>query len=160
MKMQYTAIPFAIVLLIGCSQSEPKEQQDFNSGQIASEITQMLNDYHAAIKKDGLMAEFKYLDSSPDFFWVPPGYQSALSYDSVRTILEANAKANVAIILSWDTLQIFPLSNTLATYSGIVNGAFTDTAHHTTRISMIESGTLIRREDGWKLLCGQSAVLQ
>ncbi len=120
----------------------------------------MLNDYHAAIKKDGLIAEFNYLDDSLDFFWVPPGYQSALSYDSVRTILEANAKAFKSTDLSWYTLEVFPQSNSLATYTGIVKGTMTDTANQTTNVSIIESGTLIKRENGWKLLCGQAGEMK
>ena len=82
---------------------------------------QMLKEYHAAIEKDGLTAEFQYLDHSADFFWVPPGYTSALTYDSVRTILTQNAKGFSAITFEWDTLQIFPLSEEIANYSGVVS---------------------------------------
>ncbi|MDA0194546.1 MAG: nuclear transport factor 2 family protein [Bacteroidetes bacterium] len=126
---------------------------------IVQNVTQMLNDYHKDIGQKGLTAEFDYLDQSADFFWVPPGYEIALSYDSVRNILEGSAKAVRSIEFHWDTLQIFPLSNEIANYSGIVSSLMIDTAGIESKRSMIESGTIIKRENGWKLLSGQSRVL-
>lgn len=120
----------------------------------------MFNNYHNDIKKDGLTAEFKYLDHSSDFFWVPPGYSSALTYDSVNSILMTNAKLYSEILFEWDTLQIFPLTKEIANYSGIVKGTMTDTSGIETSVLIIESGTVIKRPDGWKLLSGQSAILE
>ena len=111
------------------------------------------------IRQDGLTAEFKYLDQSTDFFWVPPGDKSSLSYDSVRKILESNAKSFQAIEFNWDTLQVFPLSDKIANYSGIVKGSMIDTSGIKSSVLIIESGTVIKRSDGWKLLSGQSAIL-
>ena len=119
----------------------------------------MLDNYHDDIKKGGLTAEFKYLDDSEDFFWVPPGYESALTYDSVKTILETNASNFRNVEFHWDVLQIFPLTNEIVNYAGIVGGQLTDTSNNSIIVSIIESGTLIKRHDGWKLLSGQSANL-
>ena len=47
---------------------------------VTKEVKQMLGSYYADIKKDGLTAEFNYLDNSVDFFWMPPGYKSSISY--------------------------------------------------------------------------------
>ncbi|MDY8137677.1 hypothetical protein [Aquimarina sp. 2201CG5-10] len=131
----------------------------FDKAKISEETRQVLLDYHIAMNKDGLMAEFAYLDDSSDFFWVPPGYTSALNYDSVETILKQNAKTLKQVTFKWDTLQIFPLSNVIANYTGIVNGQMIDTSGIKSKVSIIESGTLIKRDDGWKLLNGQSAIL-
>ncbi|MBK8192148.1 MAG: nuclear transport factor 2 family protein [Lewinellaceae bacterium] len=90
---------------------------------------------------------------------MPPGYTSALTYDSVRAILTANAKGFRSIDYQWERVQINPLSPDLAAYTGIVSGATVDTAGTTTRMVLAESGVVIRRKDGWKLLCGQSAHL-
>jgi hypothetical protein len=147
------------ILVLSCVKRERSIPDNFDSHKTSAEIREMLDAYHSDMTREGLMAEFKYLDSTDTFFWVPPGYQSALDYDSVRAILEANARAYRSVVFSWDTLQIFPLSNTIATYSGIVNGEMTDTTEQKIRVSIIESGTIIKRADGWKLLCGQSAVL-
>ena len=126
---------------------------------VTQEVEQMLSNYHDDIAESGLTAEFKYLDQSDDFFWVPPGYNSALSYDSVKTILEKNALTIESISFQWDTLRIFPLSHEIANYTGIVVGQMIDTSDVASRVSIIESGTLIRRKSGWKLLSGQSAIL-
>jgi len=137
----------------------PKDSNELDKEAVIGEVKQMFDNYHSDIKKEGLTAEFKYLDKSSDFFWVPPGYNSALTYDSVKTILEKNAKGFNDVEFSWKTLQIFPLTNQIANYSGIVNGILTDTSGTKNTVSIIESGTIIKRQDGWKLLSGQSASL-
>ena len=149
-----------LLILISCGDKQEQDQDVLDKKQITGEIKQMLSNYHADVARDGLTAEFKYLDQSSDFYWVPPGYKSALNYNAVRTILEQNAKSLRKAIFHWDTLQIFPLSNDLANYTGIVNGFMVDTAGIESNISIIESGTIIKRKDGWKLLSGQSAVLK
>ena len=57
------------------------------------------------------------------------------------------------------SVRIDPISQDPAIYTGTLAGALTDTSGQVTTLSMIETGTVIRREDGWKLLNGQSAVL-
>ena len=147
-----------ILLTTLCTQTETFSES--SKEQVASEVIEMFNKYHSDIKADGLTAEFNYLDSSADFFWVPPGYASALSYDSVRTILRSNAVLFQSVEFSWEALQVFPLSDQIATYAGIVKGVLTDTAGVMTEIRIIESGTVIKRINGWKLLSGQSAALE
>jgi len=119
----------------------------------------MLEDYFAAISEAGLRAEFDYLDQSSDFFWVPPGFNSAISYDSVETILEMNADSFKKVQFYWATLRILPISKDIANYTGIVGGAITDSKDSINAVHMIETGTVIRRENGWKILSGQSRNL-
>jgi len=148
-----------ILIIISTVSCQKKMANTFNKKKITEDIELMLQLYHSDIREDGLLAEFNYLDKSDDFFWVPPGYNSSLSYDSVETILRMNAQALSSVEFSWDTLNIYPLSNKIATYSGIVSGVMIDTAGNELRMSIIESGTLIKRNSGWKLLSGQSAVV-
>ena len=145
-------------MLISCDGT--KNPNDLNMSQTIEDIHQMLDAYHKDISEEGLTAEFKYLDKSSDFFWVPPGYNTALTYDSVKNILETNSKAFHSVKFQWDTLQIFPLTNEIANYSGIVSGLMIDTAGIESNVSIIESGTIIKRENGWKLLNGQSRLLE
>ncbi len=140
----------------------PREPQPFTEkdrAAIVREVETMFNNYFQAIKKNGLTAEFSYLDASDDFFWVPPAYTSALSYDSVRTIVLENASAFRRIDYQWESVRINPLSPELAAYTGIVSGTLLDTTGTATQLRMTESGVVIRRLDGWKILCGQSAHL-
>ena len=148
---------FIGLLFIIHSCTAPKTSEVVNKAKIDQEVRLMFDNYHKDIAKGGLLTEFKYLDNSEDFFWVPPGYYSPLSYDSVRLILIENDKALEALNFRWDTLRIIPLSNNLASYTGIVVGETQDTTGMIYPVSIIESGTVIRRTDGWKLLCGQSA---
>lgn len=146
-----------IASLTSCSQTKSLTEEE--KVEITGDVKAMFNDYHRDILADGLIAEFKYLDKSSDFFWVPPGYESSLSYDSVKSILETNNKSLQSVDFSWESLQVFPLSIDIANYTGIVKGIMTDTAGVRSRMRVIESGTVIKREDGWKILSGQSAVL-
>jgi len=155
--MKNFALP-TLLFTLSCTQPIPLSESE--KGQVTSEVIDMFDNYHADIKAGGLTAEFAYLDSSADFFWVPPGYKAALSYDSVKTILEGNALLFQEVDFRWDTLQVFPLSNEIATYTGIVKGEMTDTTGVVAKMRLIESGTLIKREGDWKLLSGQSAVLE
>ena len=155
---RYYLAGIIILLLNACVQTEKLNSSEKEL--VVADVREMFNYYHSDIGKNGLTAEFKYLDKSPDFFWVPPGYNSALTYDSVHTILVNNAILFREIIFEWDTLQVFPLTNEIANYSGIVKGSMTDTSGIVTSVFIIESGTVVRRSDGWKLLSGQSAVLE
>jgi hypothetical protein len=123
------------------------------------EVIQMLNDYHEAISKESLLGEFAFLDSTDQFFWVPPGYTNALTYEEVALFLRKNSANFSKIDFNWDQLEVYPLSNEIATYTGILSGTMTDTSGQISPVKMIESGTLIKRKDGWKLLCGQSRDL-
>lgn len=149
-------------LLTSCQQKEesvPLSSVPLNKEQVEQEVRSMLSQYHHDIAEEGLLAEFKYLDSSADFYWVPPGYRSALTYDSVRTILEQNAPGLRSAEFNWETLQVFPLTNEIANYTGIVHSQMTDTPGVDSEVRIIESGTLIKRGKQWMLLSGQSAVL-
>ena len=151
-----------IVIFLGLCASckEPQPPKEWSRAKVTDQVVQMLLDYHEAIAEDGLMAEFRFLDDSANFFWVPPGYNTPLDIDSVRTILTQNARGFTAINFEWESLEIFPLSEDIATYTGIVSGSMTDTAGLVIHPRIIESGTLIKRDDGWKLLSGQSANLE
>jgi len=127
---------------------------------IIQQIRQTLDDYVKDVKSGGLTAEFKYLDSSVDFFWVPPGYQSAISYDSVASVLKQNAPKFKLVDNSYDSLRIIPLTRNLASYTARVSSTMTDTAGVVSKTSLVETGILIRRKDGWKLLNGQTAVIK
>jgi hypothetical protein len=127
---------------------------------IISEVKSTLKNYHEDVNRYGLTAEFDYLDNSDDFFWVPPGYKSQLSYDSVQSILKRAAPAFTSIKNSFDTLAIFPLSKDLASYTGRIISVSTDTSGKATTMILIETGIMVKRKEGWKLLEGQTSVIE
>ncbi len=147
----------SIFTLSACSHAPEQAIRDHS--QTKAEVLEMFDNYHRDISQKGLKGEFKYLDNTEDFFWVPPGFTSALSYDSVRGIVEQNAGMFQSVKFQWDTLQLFPLSDQIVNYTGISSGTMVDTAGNTMEISLIETGIVIKREDGWKLLSGQTANL-
>jgi len=145
------------VLVPGCG--NPGELGIQERETISREVRTMLHNYFDDIRSGGLMAEFKYLDESEDFFWVPPGYASALTLDSVRTILQLNSEMSQSFDFIWEELRVVPLEAGTAAYTGIVAGTITDSTGAESRTRIIETGVVIKRADGWKILCGQSRSL-
>lgn len=145
-------------LLTALSCEQPKTITKDEKIEISDNVRQTLTDYFDDIRESGLTAEFKYLDNSTEFFWTPPGYSSSISYDSVVTILNHNAPLYQSIDNQWDTLRITALTKELAVYTGRLRSTMTDTSGQVFKIKLVETGFLIKRHDGWKLLCGQTAT--
>ncbi len=125
----------------------------------AFEARTMLQDYQAAVREGGLLAEFEFLDSSKDFFWIPPGATAAKDFATVKAEITANAKGLDSISCEWTSLEIHPLTVQIMTYAGKMTAFSISEAGDTSSAKLIESGTLVRRANGWKLLSGQTSVV-
>ncbi|MDO5969007.1 hypothetical protein Q4Q35_04230 [Flavivirga aquimarina] len=156
MKLIWTTSLLLTVIFNSYSQ---KPLSSESKDAISLEIKQMFNNYHSDITKKGLTSEFKYLDASSDFFWVPPGHEKALDYDTIKSMLIANSKIINFIEFSWESIKIIPLTKKIANYTGIVKCVQVDANANAVTFKLIESGTLIKRKDGWKFLNGQSRNL-
>lgn len=148
-----------VAVLPWCACQKADTLSDGEKEAIRSRVKQTLNDYYDAIRAGGMMAEFDYLDNSYEFYWVPPGYSSWISYDSVAAVLKMNSPAFSSVDNVWDTLRIDPLTHEYATYSGTLRSTMTDTAGIVTEVAAIETGVVVKRKDGWKLLRGQTTAL-
>ena len=103
----------ALILIIVFGYGPSCQTHPYQKDEVRSSAEAMLHAYHDAIAERGLRAEFDYLDDSPEFFWVPPGYTRALDYDSVRTILESNAGLFRSVEFHFETLEVFPLTENI-----------------------------------------------
>jgi hypothetical protein len=152
-----------VLAVITCSLMASCQQQTELSTSQKKEIEQSvrstLTQYNMAIHEKGLNAEFAYLDSSLDFFWVPPGYATALTYDSVSAIIHRNANSFRSVDNKFSSLNIYPLSEQLCSYTGTITSLVTDAAGSTNKFDLVETGLMIKRPGGWKLLNGQTAVI-
>ena len=156
MRMKNFIAILLIVPVTACTRDAALTARD--KERVAEEVRETLLDYFGAIKQEGLMAEFKYLDNSKDFYWVPPGYGAAITYDSVAAVLTKAAPRYTSVDNTWDTLQIDALSMNLARYTGRLRSVMRDTSGNVSAHSLAESGIAIRRDDGWKLLSGHTSV--
>jgi hypothetical protein len=147
-----------IILFWGCKGEQSRLSTD-EAQKVESEVRQLLDQYLEAIRKGGITAEFQFLDHSSDFFWVPPGYHTPISYDSVAAVLTINAPRFVSVENTFDTLRIIPLTTALATYTAKLRSVMKDTAGNVSSLQLIETGVVIKRRDGWKLLSGQTSLL-
>ncbi len=144
----------SFILFMSCREHKQTEDQ---KKEITSEIKMMMNNYYNDIKSSGLLAEFKYLDSSKDFSWTPPGFSGTISF--VAHLLRSNAVAFKVIKNSWHSLEIQVLSDKQASYNGIITSTVTDTSEKITHTILFEKGIVIKRKDGWKLLSGKTIIL-
>ncbi len=155
--MKTTAIVAILFLMLCCTHSPVFMEKD--KTEVVDAVRLTLNNYYSDVKKNGLTAEFRYLDSSKEFFWVPPGYTGAISYDSVVAVLKQNAANYRSINNTIDTLKINPLNRETAIYTGRIHSAMTDTSGKTAAFFLLETGVMIKRTDGWKLLSGHTSIL-
>lgn len=125
---------------------------------VEEEVRAMFQAYGDALRRDGLLGELPYLDTSAAFFWVPPGYAGPIGIDSVRAVLQRNAPSLQSLDPQWQDLQVNALSDTLAVYTGRLHSIAVSKEGDTTRSELLETGIVVKRADGWKLLCGQTAV--
>ncbi|HYD21765.1 MAG TPA: hypothetical protein VEB40_09845 [Flavipsychrobacter sp.] len=149
-------ISFIFLFLASCGNRSPLTKAE--QRQVAAEVEQMIQRYSEDIKENGLLAEFRYLDSSADFYWIPPGYNDSIAYDSVAAILKRNAPRFRSINNVYDSLEILPISNTSAMYTATVHSTKTDTSGKTTSHMLFENAMVVKRTDGWKLLAGKTTV--
>ena len=148
----------AFVALGACRPPSPSLTSE-EQAIITDEVSETIRNYYADVRANGLLAETNYLDSSEHFFWVPPGYSSAISYDSVLGVLKQKAVMFRSIDNRLDTLRVVPLSLDLATYSARIHSRMVDTSGGESAFTLMETGLFIRREQGWKLFSGQTAIL-
>lgn len=146
-----------ILLVASCNQSSTITESE--KAKIIAEVRSTLDQYYNDIRKSGLTAEFQYLDNTKEFYWTPPGYPQSISYDSVAAILSQNSSKYKLIDNSFDTLRIIPLNEEYATYTGRLRSTMTDTAGIVTTFSLVETGVLVKRKDRWKLLSGQTSIV-
>jgi hypothetical protein len=125
---------------------------------VTDSVRTTLTRYYEDIKREGLLAEFKYLDSSADFHWLPPGYAQPITYDSVANFIRAAAPLYKAIDIKWNRLDIGPVSSDTASYEGELRSSMTDTSGKTNAVTLTEKGRVIKRKDGWKLLDGETRI--
>jgi hypothetical protein len=148
----------ALLLLFSCDQSG--KQGAGNDNKALTEIKTTIDNYYNDIRREGLLAEFKYLDSSAQFFWVPPGYLNYANYDSIAAAIRRNAASLKSVDNRYDSLLIIPLTNDYAQFVMRTISTAVDQAGDTSRTAFIETGVMVKRKDGWKFLSGQTSILQ
>ncbi|MFI5152328.1 MAG: hypothetical protein ACHQET_03285 [Chitinophagales bacterium] len=156
--MRHYALLLIVFALFFSCQEAAKQKTNADSN-VAQEVRKALEDCSNAVQMGGVTAEFKWLDSSADFFWIPPGFKSPLTFDSVALIMRRNAGLFRHIEEKWDLLEIQPLNNEYAVFTGRIISRTTDTANHVQEHQLVETGIMVKRSDGWKIHCGQTSLL-
>src|SRR5688572_9650058 len=160
--MKFINAIFYVIILASFVTSGCKTENDLSEKEanvIREEIMNTLQQYHRDIEKEGVLAELKYLDSTKQFSWMAPGFNSALNYDSVVSILKIMQPLYSKIQHSWDSLTVTPQSESEAIYAGTIHSILTNQQGQSDTMKLKEEGVLVRRNDGWKLLTGKTRLI-
>lgn len=153
-------LPALIVYFLIFSCKESVELSTNERNKIKSEVIKTLENYSNDVNFNGLRAEFKYLDSSSSFYWIPPGYISAVSYDSVKKILIATDPTLRAINNRYVDILVDPLSSLYASYKARVISHTEDTAGKIYDVQMLETGVMRKEKNNWKLMNGHTSMME
>jgi hypothetical protein len=154
--MKNFLIALNLFLLFSCAQNENGAVND----DLQKEIKSTIDNYYNELRKEGLVAELKYLDSSNRFFWVPPGYLNYANYNVIAAAIKRNAASLKSIDNRYDSLLIIPLTNDYAQFVMRTISTTIRADGDSIKSAFIESGVMVRRKDGWKFLSGQTSLLQ
>ena len=142
---------------VSCNQNDNKA---VNTDDSRNEVKSTIDNYYNDLRKEGLVAEFKYLDSSNQFFWVPPGYMNYANYNVIAAAIKRNAALLKSIDNRYDSLLIIPLTKEYAQFVMRTISTTIRANGDSIKSAFIESGVMVRRKDGWKFLSGQTSILQ
>ncbi|HZV70453.1 MAG TPA: hypothetical protein VFG10_12945 [Saprospiraceae bacterium] len=159
---------YSILLLLGIiSCAKPagelppsSELSETEKAAISEQVKEMFTNYYAAIKKDGLTAEFDYLDHSSSFNWLVPGATRPITYKEAEQGVNEQAQLFSSIDNKWNSLYVYPLKSDIAFYTGEMASTVADKSGNRSTYTVVESGVVIKRPDGWKLLNGQTTSIK
>lgn len=149
----------AVFCLFSCQQVD-KNFTDEDKKQVEVEVNEMFAAYNKAVNEQGIVGELPYLDSSAEFFWVPPGYDGPINYAEVVSHAQQATAKFKRVKVAWQDLKIYPKTKDLAVYTGTLEFNTEDTAGITSHAILLETGVIVKHTDGWKLQSGQTALKQ
>lgn len=150
---------FVLTLVAFLFSCHPDDRSANGNNSVRGQVKSMIDNCYSDIRKQGLLAELKYLDSSKEFFWIPPGYLNYVSYDSIAAAIRRNAASLKSIDNHYDSLLVIPLPGNHAQFAMRTVSLSVDAEGDTTQTAFIESGVMVKRGDQWKFLSGQTSIL-
>jgi len=117
----------------------------------------MMKSLVSDLNTDGIQSQLKYLDNSDKFQYTFLNSGKIYDYEELKKQLEISSSTDYKVNLSFDEFKITPLSDKLVSYSLILSG-YERIDGQNSDISLVETGTLIRRNDGWKIINAQTTV--
>ena len=155
MKMKKLLIISIALICFSCDYNQ--EKNEFPKTQIKEEISIMMRNFVDDLNKSGVNSQIKYLDNSEDFRWTYSNERKIYQFNDLVKKFNNSKIEDYDVHLSFDELQIIPISENIANYNLKLSG-YTKNEGKNTDISILESGTLIKRNDEWKFLNMQTAT--
>ena len=126
---------------------------------IRDSVTQLKYRVWDEIRAKHLEAALNLFDDSPDFFWVFAPDTTMVSYDVFVARLKGAFRDYRSIDVVWDRMHVEPLTNEYAEYTGKYHATYTDASGKIFKATGLETGIVVHRSSGWKILNGQTYEL-
>ena len=95
-------------------------------------------------------------DDSPEFFWVFTPDTTIILHDVFVAMLKGAFQDYRSIDVVWDRIHVEPLTNQYAVYTGKYHVTYIDTSGKVFKAIGVETGIVVHRPTGWKILNGQT----
>jgi len=159
LKYRYTFLTvctsiFIVPFLFNLSSCGMEEQDSLNQTQVASvqgSVSILAANIAHDISQEGPNAWLRYFDKSPDFFMASGGKLVFPDYDSAAVFVHNFAKGVRSIQLTWNGLNVDPLTINFAIIRASFHETITDTSGGQTPVDGYFTSLAVRSPEGWRL---------
>lgn len=154
MRTPIFVILLLIVFICDCRRNSNLSQME--RATIKNDVQGVLTAMSDSMQRNGLVGWISFLHNSPDFTWEFHG--TAESYDTLVAQIHREAPRYRSITISWDSVQVEPLSENETTLTTRYNESVTDTGGAKSIIVGTVKSRLERVNGVWKFHLGHTFV--
>ncbi|MCU0373181.1 MAG: nuclear transport factor 2 family protein [Ignavibacteria bacterium] len=129
---------------------------DSERAEIVEAVKSMTSRYFEDFHANNVDTVLRHYDTSACFFWSITPDTIALKRSAMVTMHRHAIKDYAKFEGYWSNIQVEPLTKELAMYHGTYHVNTEDKGGKKGKITGVETGVMVKREDGWKYLAGQT----
>jgi ketosteroid isomerase-like protein len=127
-----------------------------DKSEIEKAVKQMTANYFKDFYTRNVDSVLKHYDTSACFFWSITPDTIPMKRGAMVTMHRHAIRDYVKFDGYWSDMRVEPLTRDLAMYHGTYHVYTEDKSGQKGKIMGVETGVMIKREDGWKFLAGQT----
>jgi hypothetical protein len=156
MKLFISLFLVCFFLLAFTCGEKPLTLSDNDKSDIVKAVKDMTSKYFMDFYTHNVDSVLRHYDTSACFFWAITPDTIAMKRSAMVTMHRHAVKDYTKFEGYWSDMRVEPLTNELAMYHGTYHVLTEDKDGHIGKIMGVETGIMIKREDGWKYLAGQT----
>lgn len=135
---------------------KPLKMNEEEKSEIVKAVKDMTANYFRDFYTRSIDTVLSHYDTSSSFFWAITPDTIALKRSAMVTMHRHALKDYTKFDGYWSNIKVEPLTNELAMYHGTYHVNTEDKSGKKGTITGVETGVMVKREDGWKYLAGQT----